>query len=157
MNCPNQPSGDKPVKVIPFRKRLDLHRFQTYSAFWKRSDLNLKEKGVIHVLLAHLDKNGECWPTHPQICAIAHIGHSLLEKILNKLRKMREIDWIHWTDEWGRKRNRYVVLSFKKLANPTPTNQVLAHPSKSAGKHSTIYLKAEDAPTTVKEDAAEYG
>jgi helix-turn-helix protein len=162
MTSPNQPSGNQSVKVIPFRKRKDLHWFQTYSAFWKRTDLSAEEKGLIHVVLSHLDKDGKCWPTHPQLCAMAKIGHSKLEKMLKKLRKMGEIDWTHFTDEWGHRRCKYVVLSFRKSEIPTPTNQHVATPSKSAGKHITIYpvgavVTAATPEERLREDSGKYG
>jgi hypothetical protein len=146
--------GNPKVKVIPFKKRSDLHRFQTYSSFWKREDLDLDEKGLIHVLLAHLDKNGECWPTHPQLCRISGMGHSKLEKVLKTLRKKEEVDWVHFTDKWGHRRNRYVVLSFKKCGIPTPTNQQVATHSKSAGKHITIYPEGAER---IEESPEKYG
>lgn len=124
----------RPLKILPFQK--DPHKFRTYSAFWKREDLSAEEKGLIHIILSFTNKEGESWPTHPQLCAKARMGHCKLEKMLKKLRKMEEIDWTHFWDRYGRKRNRYTVLSFKK---PTPTNQLLANTSKPVVKHSTIY------------------
>lgn len=87
----------RPLKVLPFRK--DPHQFKTYSAFWKREDLSAEEKGLIHILLAHTDKNGESWPTHPQLCLKAKMGHCKLEKMLRKLREMKEIELeLNWND-----------------------------------------------------------
>lgn len=150
------PYGEKPVnkairplKVLPFQK--DPHQFKTYSSFWKREDLSGEEKSLVHIILAHINKDGECWPTHPQLCAMAGVGHCKLEKMLRKLREKGEIAWTHFRDQYGRKRNRYVVLSFKK---PTPTNQLLANTSKSGVKHSTIYSYQKDH---VKDDVEQYG
>lgn len=156
------PYGDESVnktirpfkKIVPFRKpRVDLHRFQTYSNFWKREDLSGEEKALIHEILAHTDKNGESWPTHPQLCRMMKVGHCKLERMLRKLRTMGEISWVHFNDKWGHRRNKYVVLSFRKLANPTPTNELLATPSKPVVKHITRYSK----DNTVQDQVQEYG
>lgn len=138
----------RPLKVVPFKKE---HYFKSPSCFWKRTDISLEMKGLMGILQSHLNKDGACWPTKPQLQAMTGLGRQKVAKLLNRAKERKLITWARFTDEWGHKRNRYTLLF---LRNPTPRNQPLATGSKSTLKVSTIYLEGQD---TVKEQSAEYG
>ena len=138
----------QPLKVVPFKP--DRHKVWLPASFLKREDVSAEDKGLVAVLTAHLNKQLACWPTHPQLVKMCGFGHCKLEKRLNSLKKRGHIWWAHFTDEYGRRRCRYTILCL----NPTPTNQVVATPSKAGGKHIAKYLKGKE---TVEEQSERYG
>jgi len=138
----------RPLKVVPFRKE---HYFKCPSGFWKRTDLSAEQKGMTGILLGHMNKESCCWPTHPQLQEMSHMGHRKVERILKELRVKKVIDWVHFHDEFGHRRNRYILLF---LRNPTPENGLLATPPKRVVKVLAKYLKGKD---TVEEQSERYG
>jgi hypothetical protein len=142
------------TKVVPFHRGEDNHKTWLPAWWWKRTDVSGEEKGLMAIIHSHANKQGDCYPTHPQLCQMAGIGHCKLERMLNQLRKKEEITWFNWRDKWGRNRCRYVLIGLRKRIYPTPTNEVVATPSKAGGKHIAIYNKGAER---IEEGPEKYG
>lgn len=77
----------------------------------ERRDLSAMAKIVGLAVAAYADKDGQAFPTLPQIAADLSICVSSADKYLDELRAAKVLTWTLYRDEQRQQRRRYSLVS----------------------------------------------
>jgi hypothetical protein len=99
-------------KIVPFRrghgKPRTRHFIRVDTALMEDERLSPEEKFCWIAIKRFVNKDGYCWPTGIQIGKLCNCHERAVNDKIRALKKAGWLDWTHFRDKWGHKRNKYI-------------------------------------------------